>query len=405
MTVARLATGLATMAGCVLPDKSVGNVPAKDAGTTAPPRDATTTTDGPAPRPDADATPSACAADEGVSASLGAGSCQACLASNCCANTTACAADTTCSARLACVRRCSAEDAGYFSPVCYDDCSKQYPLSVASADLETAIYACGLTSGCASCGLGTTFNCLNRFSWPAPAAGTTTITIGIRITVNDPFSITESPPVEAGTVTPCTESEIYPCPLDAGANAVAIGANGTATISLPLTGQFNTPLSWNGYYAVHAPPVEDAVIFRNRPESSNRPMPDTFPLPTPAEITAAYIQADAALPSADAAAAKVGTVTGAVEDCHSFLAIFGAGVTVSVQGHPELAVLYPDLHNHVTPGLTATTTAGEFFIPNVPQGMQTFAFTRGDAGVYATVMMFVFPGQNTTLGVWPSPAP
>src|SRR5688572_4859775 len=157
--------------GCILPDKTI-----------------------------AEEEPAACPEANRLTAFLGGGACEACVASRCCEVASRCAAEPACDAHVACNQDCNAS-AETVVPPCFDACRAR-PKTALTDELLVCVDA----SCREECSLGTSFDCAGAYRWPI--AEIDEVTVQLRIV--EPVTVPAVPHDTPNQVMPCRSSETWP---------------------------------------------------------------------------------------------------------------------------------------------------------------------------------------------------
>lgn len=355
---------VASWAGCFLPDKSVREDP-----------------------------PQACAEAKGLTAILGGGDCEACIATKCCDAAVRCAEEDACASNVECTKRCSASEATTVPP-CFDEC-RTHPASTLSDEL----LFCSDTSCREECSIGTTFGCVGAYRWPN--AATDVVTVQLRIV--QPLVAPTQPYPTPSRIMPCRSSERWPCQFEL-ARSRTTTADGLAVLELPtINPLFPGRDSWAGYFLIEAnEDLRTTLLFQNRSEYRDREVED-LPIPSDSEL-----KVYEGLGEGGGSDVEPGFVVGQVLDCRAMLNYGGAGLVVQITpeqlGVDPPGILYiPDVVPD--PRLTSTPPAGRFLARNVPPGLVTFTVRREtDQVVIAEEQMRVEEGSLTVVGIYPGAA-
>jgi hypothetical protein len=319
----------------------------------------------------------------GLTAFLGGGECEACVASRCADAASRCSEEAACDAHVGCTRDCSASE-DTVHPPCFDAC-RRLPRTETADDL----FDCSNTECREECSLGTTFGCVGAYAWPRPEADA--VTLNFRII--EPLETTPYP--TSNGVMPCRVGT-WPCEFEAS-RAQETAGDGTVALTIPtISPLFAGRQAWFGYFHIEeSDDLRRTFVYQNRGEYRDREIDD---LPIPSDGALGAYDDDPLEPTK-------GIVAGQLLDCRGLLNFGGEGLVVSFASEDPASeparVFY--IGDDVIPReLPASLSSGRFLARNVPPGLVTVTVHREEGGaVIAEDEMVVEAGALTVLGLYP----
>ncbi len=305
--------------------------------------------------------------------------CGACIRRAACASAVECASDPICAARLTCMaERCQGQATtgrDGLQPGCFDACAAGED-TFYEGDRD---FLSDVARECPSeCRIGREFSCVGTYAWPD--AETKTITVERRIqdrTANGRG-------FEQIRATACNPGPLSGCgtmrPFD-----ISTAPEGLVQIEGIATDQgFGSADGFVGYYLLEAEPGspdEEAwrptIVFHTRPEWRTRRADEPDPY-APDSLLQPILQNVASSGGVDLMLDKGddsdrGILVGGMVDCRGRNEFFAPGVSLQIDDGDELTVIryVNEVEVGISPSATATTSAGQFIVVNVPTGVIT----------------------------------